>query len=177
MDANLTDKAARLATEIATQARTLDDLNGLMKLMMKSALERMLDTELDVHLGRKRLPDSAVDSPAQVTLNPAAESPTKKGAKNRRSGHSQKSIQGDLGEIKLTTPEKTDKCCLKYRTPQSEVSEHSPNSPFFIRSGSGRGERTGNAGLSSILRSAGRLRTSSVSGAVFKRLSATLRSC
>jgi putative transposase len=108
MDANLTDKAARLATEIATQAKTLDDLNGLMKLMMKSALERMLDTELDVHLGRKRLPDSAADSPAQVTLNPAVESPTKKGAKNRRNGHSQKAVQGDLGEIKLTTPRDRD---------------------------------------------------------------------
>jgi putative transposase len=108
MDANLTEKAARLATEIATQAKTLDDLNGLMKLMMKSALERMLDTELDVHLGRKRLPDSAVDSAAQVTLDPAAESPGKKGAKNRRNGHSLKVVQGDLGEIKLTTPRDRD---------------------------------------------------------------------
>ena len=45
MDANLTDKAEQLATEIATQAKTLDDLNGLMKLMIKSVLERMLDTE------------------------------------------------------------------------------------------------------------------------------------
>ena len=55
MDANLTGKAEQLATEIATQAKTLDDLNGLMKLMMKSALERMLDTEMDVHLGRKTI--------------------------------------------------------------------------------------------------------------------------
>jgi putative transposase len=108
MDANLTDKAERLATEIATQATTLEDLNGLMKLMMKSALERMLDTELDVHLGRKRLPGSAVDSPAQGAANSAAESPTKKGTKNRRNGHSQKMVQGDLGEIKLTTPRDRD---------------------------------------------------------------------
>ena len=34
MDANLTEKAERLAKEIASQAKTLDDLNGLMKLMM-----------------------------------------------------------------------------------------------------------------------------------------------
>jgi putative transposase len=59
MDAILTSSAEQLATEIATHAKTLEDLNGLMKLMMKSALERMLDTELDVHLGRKRLPGSA----------------------------------------------------------------------------------------------------------------------
>ena len=65
MDAILTDKAEQLASEIATQAKTLEDLNGLIKLMMKSALERMLDTELDVHLGRKRLPGSTADSPAK----------------------------------------------------------------------------------------------------------------
>jgi putative transposase len=108
MDAILTDKAEQLATEIATPAKTLDDLNGLMKLMMKSALERMLDTELDVHLGRKRLPGLAADSPARVAANSAAEAPTKKIAKNRRNGHSQKTVQGDLGEIKLTTPRDRD---------------------------------------------------------------------
>jgi putative transposase len=108
MDAILTDKAEQLAREIATQAKTLDDLNGLMKLMMKSALERMLDTELDVHLGRKRLPGSATDSPAHAVANSAAEAPTRQGAKNRRNGHSQKTVQGDLGEIKLTTPRDRD---------------------------------------------------------------------
>ena len=96
MDAILTDKAQRLATEIATQAKTLEDLNGLVKLMMKSALERMLDTELDVHLGRKQLPGSRVESPAQVAANSAAEAPIRKGAKNRRNGHSQKTVQGSL---------------------------------------------------------------------------------
>jgi len=108
MDAILTGKAEQLATEIATQAKTLDDLNGLIKLMMKSALERMLDTELDVHLGRKRLPGSAADPPAQAAANSAAEAPTKKGTNNRRNGHSQKTVQGDLGEIKLTTPRDRD---------------------------------------------------------------------
>ena len=54
MDAILTGKAEQLAREIASQATTLDDLNGLLKLMMGSALERMLDTEMEVHLGRKQ---------------------------------------------------------------------------------------------------------------------------
>ena len=108
MDANLTNKAEQLATEIATQAKTLEDLNGLMKLMMKSALERMLDTELDVHLGRRRLPGSAVESPAEVAANSAAKASTKKGEQNRRNGHSRKTVQGDLGEIKLTTPRDRD---------------------------------------------------------------------
>jgi hypothetical protein len=42
-----------LAREIASQVKTLDELNGLLKLMTGSALERMLDTEMSVHLGRK----------------------------------------------------------------------------------------------------------------------------
>jgi putative transposase len=108
MDANLTDKAQQLASEIATQAKTLEDLNGVMKLMMKSALERMLDTELDVHLGRKGLPGSVTDARPAVATGSAAEASSKKNAKNRRNGHSQKTVQGDLGEIKLTTPRDRD---------------------------------------------------------------------
>jgi hypothetical protein len=53
MDASLHKRAEQLATEFASQARTAEDLNGLRRLMMKSALERMLNTELDVHLGRR----------------------------------------------------------------------------------------------------------------------------
>jgi putative transposase len=108
MDAILTEKAKQLASEIATRAETLDDLNGLIKLMMKSALERMLDTEMDVHLGRKKLPGSMADSPEQVTASSPAGTLTTKGAKNRRNGHSQKTVQGDLGEIRLTTPRDRD---------------------------------------------------------------------
>jgi hypothetical protein len=52
MDASLQTKAEQLAAEIAGQAETIDDLNNLMRTMMKSGLERMLDTEMDVHLGR-----------------------------------------------------------------------------------------------------------------------------
>jgi putative transposase len=108
MDATLTDRAAQLATEIATQAKTLGDRNGLIKLIMKSALERMLDTEMDGHLGRKRLPGLTANSPTQVTANSAAEAPAKKSSRNRRDGHSQKTVQGDLGQIKLTTPRDRD---------------------------------------------------------------------
>ncbi len=72
MDAILTEKAEQLAKEIATQAETLDDLNSLIKLMMKSALERMLDTEMDVHLGRKKLPGLTADSAADVPASCAA---------------------------------------------------------------------------------------------------------
>ena len=45
MDSFLRSRAEQLAIEIASQAKTAEDLNGLMRLMMKSALERMLNTE------------------------------------------------------------------------------------------------------------------------------------
>lgn len=52
MDNALQSRVEMLASEFASQARTIEDVNGLMRLMMKSALERMLNTEMDVHLGR-----------------------------------------------------------------------------------------------------------------------------
>jgi putative transposase len=96
MDATFKLKAEQLAKEIAGQAQTLDDLNGLMRSLMKSALERMLDTEMDVHLGRKSIP----------ALSPADEAPAGvPGApRNRRNGHSPKTVRGDMGELALDTP-------------------------------------------------------------------------
>ena len=93
MDASLKLKAEQLAGEIAKQAQTLDDVNGLFRTLMKSALERMLDTEMDVHLGRK--------APAQVSSSEGANPPA---PANRRNGRSPKTVSGDLGEITLDTP-------------------------------------------------------------------------
>ena len=56
MDAILQARAEQLALEFANQHHTAEDLNGLIRLMMKTALERMLNTELDVHLGRRGAP-------------------------------------------------------------------------------------------------------------------------
>src|SRR5436305_3105318 len=108
MDASLRSRAEQLASEMAGEARTIDDLNGLMRLMMKSALERMLNTELDVHLGRRKAP-GAVDndpSPSGATTTESAALPAApaKRSTNHRNGHSQKTVQGDLGELTLTTP-------------------------------------------------------------------------
>lgn len=110
MDAILQARAEQLATEFANQHHTAEDLNGLMRLMMKTALERMLNTELDVHLGRKAMPaawqaasgDSAPTSekPPATTASPAKS--------NRRNGHSRKTVQGDLGELTLSTPRDRD---------------------------------------------------------------------
>ena len=55
MDVALQSRAEQLASEMASQARTVEDLNELMRRMMKTALERMLNTEMDVHLGPVRI--------------------------------------------------------------------------------------------------------------------------
>src|SRR4029079_570449 len=99
MDAFLQSRAEQLATEFANQARTAEDLNGLMRLMMKSALERMLNTELDAHLGRKQLPALPSDeAPGEPPKKPGKRPP------NRRNGHLPKTVQGDMGELTIDTP-------------------------------------------------------------------------
>jgi putative transposase len=108
MDAILTGKAEQLAREIASQATTLEELNGLLKLMMSSALERMLDTEMDVHLGRKELSGAAGDPAVPGVADPLADPLRKPRAKNRRNGHSEKTVQGDLGKIMIATPRDRD---------------------------------------------------------------------
>ena len=67
--------------------------------MMKSGLERMLDTEMDVHLGRRSVANAPASSP------PAAE---KQRSPNRRNGRSRKTVQGDLSEVTLSTPRDRD---------------------------------------------------------------------
>ncbi len=64
MDALFQSRAQELATEFASQATTVEELNELMRLMLKSGLERMLDTEMDVHLGRR--PGSAGGPPVRL---------------------------------------------------------------------------------------------------------------
>src|SRR5262249_28403326 len=118
MDASLQLRAEQLATEFANQAKTAEDLNGLMRLMMKSALERMLNTEMDVHLGRRPSLQVAVAQPATGELapdelpacpssGPAAAGPRKR-QPNRRNGKSPKTVQGDLGELTIATPRDRD---------------------------------------------------------------------
>ncbi len=93
MDETLQSRAEQLAEEFASSATTIDELNGLMRLMMKSGLERMLNTEMDVHLGRRGTAESA---------ELAAEEAKQSG--NRRNGRSKKTVQGDQGEMTIATP-------------------------------------------------------------------------
>lgn len=100
MDATLTARAEQLAREMATSAGTIDDLNALMRTMMKSALERMLDAEMDHHLAASR---AAVTPSAEA--GDAGPPPARP---NRRNGRSPKTVQGDLGPIPLDTPRDRD---------------------------------------------------------------------
>ncbi|MHB8866746.1 MAG: transposase, partial [Pirellulaceae bacterium] len=68
-------------------ARTAEDLNSLMRLMI---LERMLNTERDDT-------DSSTDSATQEKRSP-----------NRRNGRSKKTVQGSLGELTIATPRDRD---------------------------------------------------------------------
>lgn len=100
MDAGLQSRAEELAQEFAGQATTVQELNELMRLMLKSGLERMLNTELDVHLGRRPGVPAAASSPSAVS--------EKRRSPNRRNGRSKKTVQGDLGEVTLSTPRDRD---------------------------------------------------------------------
>jgi len=96
MDASFESRAEQLASEFAGQATTVEELNGLMRLMLKSGLERMLNSELDVHLGRKsaQTADETADEPV---VPPAVTT-------NRRNGRSPKTVKGDLGKVTIDTP-------------------------------------------------------------------------
>ena len=112
MDVSLRSRAEQLASEIASQAKTAEDLNGLMRLMMKSALERMLNSEMDVHLGRRTLAGADAEqslavAPASIAPCPLPASPTRR-SPNRRNGRSRKTVQGDLGELTIATPRDRD---------------------------------------------------------------------
>lgn len=113
MDVALQSRAEQLASEMASQARTIEDLNGLMRRMMKTALERMLNTEMDVHLGRKasvpleEIAESSVEPPlASESATPPAESARR--SANRRNGRSRKTVRAELGDMTIATPRDRD---------------------------------------------------------------------
>jgi transposase-like protein len=110
MDASLQTRAEQLAHEIAGQAETIEDLNGLLRLMMKSGLERMLNTEMDVHLGRRAAPNLTGESAADATASaepPPKKGPTKK-SPNRRNGRSKKTVRSETGDLTIATPRDRD---------------------------------------------------------------------
>jgi transposase-like protein len=93
MDATLQLKAEQLASDLAQQAQTVDDVNGLLRLLMKSALERMLNSEMDAHLGHSFSASPPPGTAGETTA-----------VGNRRNGRSQKTLSGDLGQLTIDTP-------------------------------------------------------------------------
>jgi transposase-like protein len=77
--------------------------------MMKAALERMLNTEMDVHLGRKSLaplegltgPLSGSSPDTESSVSPADR---RKCPSNRRNGRSRKTVRAEMGELTIATP-------------------------------------------------------------------------
>ena len=112
MDVALQARAEQLAEEFAAQASTAADLSALMRLMTKAALERMLNTEMDVHLGRRptrgAIEAPLSEGPADADSHSDQPSGSAKRSPNRRNGRSRKTVQGDLGELTLTTPRDRD---------------------------------------------------------------------
>jgi transposase-like protein len=106
MDATLRDRAEQLAKEMAVTISTQEELSDVMRLMSKTMIERILDTEMEVHLGRGSRP--GVDGPIEPTPgeSTAAAEPTttQRPGRNRRNGTSAKTLQGDSGRMRITTP-------------------------------------------------------------------------
>jgi transposase-like protein len=94
MDANLQAKAEELATEFASGATSIGELNTLLRTMMKRGLETMLDAEMDHHLETERQ--------VRSRDNTSGEKKTKRA--NCRNGRSKKEVQGEMGSIEIGTP-------------------------------------------------------------------------
>lgn len=97
MDAILTKKATELAEELASQATTVEEINDVMRSFMKTALERMLSSELEAHLGRGSRPRAVTQQEARADATPAR-------PRNRKNGTSPKTVQGDSGKLALDIP-------------------------------------------------------------------------
>lgn len=106
MDAILNERARRMAEEMADGVQTADDLRDIMRMMSKTLMEKALDAEMDVHLGRTEAAED--DHPAVSRTSPAARKSSATGRKNRRNGRSSKTVQGDLGAVMIATPRDRD---------------------------------------------------------------------
>ena len=112
MDASLRDRAEELAKEIAVTISTQQELSEVMRAMTKSVIERILDAEMDFHLGGDRVivPGASVGGETMEAGPPpataAAEPPQnlKQKTRNRRNGRSKKTVQGESGKLELSTP-------------------------------------------------------------------------
>lgn len=99
MEAELKKRAEAFASDIASNANTIDDLNSVMKTLMKTALERMLSSELNVHLQQSKLVSLVPLGEPEIE---GSEDPSK--PRNRRNGSSSKTVRADMGKLQLDIP-------------------------------------------------------------------------
>ena len=76
----------KLVEELAKSIKTEKDLAALSKHLLKLTVERAMNVEMDEHLGYEK---HAVEG---------------RNGGNSRNGHSQKTLQGDFGEVQIITP-------------------------------------------------------------------------
>lgn len=106
MDAGLRERAEELARELAGTISTQHELRDVLGTLTKAMIERMLDAEMDVHLGRFRPP--AGEPPAEQPATPPDASGQARRSGNRRNGRSRKTVHGESGELTLRTPRDRD---------------------------------------------------------------------
>jgi transposase-like protein len=113
MDARLLQQAQELATQLAGDVRSIADVNDVIRLMSKSIIERALDAEMDIHLGRvpgagapsvAELPPASVPESQDGTAASPELSPGERKSRNRRNGRSRKDVRSELGEFTIETP-------------------------------------------------------------------------
>lgn len=106
MEAVLRQQAVQLATEMAGQVHTAEDLSAILQLMGKTLIERVLDAEMNVHLAEEKAGVGGDDVGAEAPGSAEEDQPSSEKRKrpNRRNGRSSKTIQGDLGEVTIGTP-------------------------------------------------------------------------
>lgn len=106
MDATLAKKAEEFAKTIVARTTTLEEVNDTLRALMKSALESMLNSELDTHLGRNSETASAISSGSinSEMSEGTGEVLEASQLKNRKNGTSPKTIRCDMGTLPLDIP-------------------------------------------------------------------------
>ncbi len=94
-----------LIDELLKGYRNPEDLigeDGIFKQLTKALIERCLSAELDTHLAEEKA-ELEADSKAELEADSLAEGNAER-PKNRRNGHSKKTIKGEFGESEIGIP-------------------------------------------------------------------------
>jgi putative transposase len=100
----------RLAAELAKECKSMDDVHSLLKELFKDTIQKVLDAEMDVHLGYEK------------------HDPIGDHSSNNRNGYSKKTVQTQMGQTEIKIPrdrngEFEPQIIKKYETTANEVEE------------------------------------------------------